>query len=99
MLGAPGGLLDYLMSLDDAPGPRMPRIENLAILGPVGVPSSRCTIAEDPIRALTGLRRMRPTSRRRISRRRNPVDAPLIRPRKSVQTTRASSLRATTQSR
>jgi hypothetical protein len=72
--------------------------KNLAILGPMGVPSPRCTTAGDPIRALTGLRRIRPTSRRRISRRRNPADAPLIRPRKSVQTTRASSLQHRTHS-
>jgi hypothetical protein len=37
-------LLDQLMDMDLPPGPRMPRIEKLALnAGPVGVPSSRCT--------------------------------------------------------
>ena len=35
------------MNLDDAPGPRMPRIENLAIFDPVGVPLSRSTTRSD----------------------------------------------------
>jgi len=38
-------LLDRLMDIDDAPRPRMPRIQNFAFLGPVGVLDLRCTIA------------------------------------------------------
>ncbi len=52
----------HLMNLDDAPGPRMPRIENLAIFDPVGVPLSRSTTESDRIRALTPERRIAPTS-------------------------------------
>jgi hypothetical protein len=36
-------LLDHLMNVNLASGPWMPRINKLAFLGPVGVPSSRCT--------------------------------------------------------
>lgn len=38
------GFLNDLMNMDEAPSPRMPQIENLALLGPVGVPSSCCTM-------------------------------------------------------
>lgn len=36
--------LDGLMNVNVTAGPRMPPIENLANIGPVGVPSPRCTI-------------------------------------------------------
>lgn len=36
-------LLNHIVNVNSATGPRMPRIVNLPILGPVGVPSSRCT--------------------------------------------------------
>ena len=42
-------LLDHLMDMDLPPGPGMPRIKKLALnAGPVGVPSSRCTMRSDP---------------------------------------------------
>jgi hypothetical protein len=34
--------LNGLMNVNPTPGPGMPPIENLANIGPVGVPSSRC---------------------------------------------------------
>ena len=37
-------LVDHLMNMDLPPGPRMPRVEKLSSSGPVGVPSSSCTI-------------------------------------------------------
>src|SRR5262249_21155652 len=40
-------LVDYLMNMDYASGPSMPRISKLALLGPVGLPSSRCTTLAD----------------------------------------------------
>src|SRR5215468_281370 len=55
-------LVDHLMNLNGASCPRMPKIENFAALGPMGVASSRCTMASVPIRALTALRRTRLTS-------------------------------------
>jgi hypothetical protein len=36
-------LLDHLMDANHTPKPRMPGIAHLAVFGPVGVPSSRCT--------------------------------------------------------
>src|ERR1700738_1940844 len=36
-------LLNHLMNMDQASGPRMPRIKKLAPRDPVGVPSSCCT--------------------------------------------------------
>jgi hypothetical protein len=36
-------LVDYLMNVNQAPRPGMPRVKKLARLGPVGVLSSRCT--------------------------------------------------------
>ena len=55
-------LVDHLMNLNGASCPRMPKIENFALLGPMGVASSRCTMASVHIRALTVLRRTRLTS-------------------------------------
>ncbi len=46
-------LLKHIMDINSATGPRMPRIENLPILGPVGVPSSRCTTRCGPTRSTT----------------------------------------------
>jgi hypothetical protein len=44
---------DHLFNEDEAAGPWMPRIQNLSLVGPVGVLSSCCTIAAGHIRALT----------------------------------------------
>src|SRR5260370_41052275 len=41
-------LLNHLMNMDQASGPRMPRIKKL-VRDPVGVPSSCCTIASERI--------------------------------------------------
>jgi hypothetical protein len=69
----PATLLNYLMDVNQASCPWMPRVKKLALLGPVGVLSSRCTTRVDRIRVLTGNRRIRPTSTgRRYSRRPNP---------------------------
>jgi hypothetical protein len=38
-------LLNHLMNMDQASGPRMPRIKKLVLRDPVGVPSSCCTMA------------------------------------------------------
>jgi hypothetical protein len=38
-------LLDHLMNMNNASCPRMPRVKDLALLGPMGVLSSRCTMA------------------------------------------------------
>src|SRR6478672_9092420 len=46
-------LLDHLMNLNSASCPRMPKIEHFALLSPMGVASSRCTMAGDHTRALT----------------------------------------------
>jgi len=40
-------LLNPLMNMNDASCPRMPRIKDLALLGPMGVASSRCTTPLD----------------------------------------------------
>nr|CAA25175.1 unnamed protein product [Agrobacterium tumefaciens]prf//1404378A plasmid RL300 DNA [Rhizobium leguminosarum] len=40
---------ERLMDVNKSPGPRMPRIQKLAKLGPVGVLSSRCTTKSIPI--------------------------------------------------
>jgi len=40
-------LVDHLMNLNGASCPRMPKIENFALLGPMGVASSRCTMTSD----------------------------------------------------
>src|SRR5229473_3429415 len=37
-------LLNHLMNMDQASGPRMPRIKKLVLRDPVGVPSSCCTM-------------------------------------------------------
>src|ERR1700737_2347696 len=42
-------LLNHLMNMDQASGPRMPRIKKLVLRDPVGVPSSCCTIASERI--------------------------------------------------
>ncbi|HMJ31362.1 MAG TPA: hypothetical protein VK512_21835, partial [Xanthobacteraceae bacterium] len=50
-------LLNHLMNIDQASGPRMPRIKKLGLRDPVGVPSSCCTIASERIDPLTRMRR------------------------------------------
>jgi hypothetical protein len=55
-------LVDHLMNSNSASRPRMPKVENFALHGPMGVASSRCTMASVHIRALTALRRTRLTS-------------------------------------
>src|ERR1700737_5173668 len=42
-------LLNHLMYMDQAAGPRMPRIKKLVLRDPVGVPSSCCTTASERI--------------------------------------------------
>jgi hypothetical protein len=42
-------LLNHLMNMDQASGPRMPRIKKLGLRDPVGVPSSCFTIASERI--------------------------------------------------
>jgi len=54
-------LVDYLMNMDYASGPSMPRISKLALLGPVGLPSSRCTtLADRTARSVIWRRRRSP---------------------------------------
>ena len=50
-------LLNHLMNMDRASGPRMPRIKKLVLRDPVGVPSSCCTTASELIDPLTRMRR------------------------------------------
>src|SRR6202171_2369696 len=50
-------LLNNLMNMDQASGPRMPRIKKLVLRDPVGVPSSCCTIASERIGHCTRMRR------------------------------------------
>src|SRR5215471_7639316 len=45
-------LVDHLMNLHGASRPRMPKIDNLAGLGPMGVASSRCTTPSGHIRKI-----------------------------------------------
>src|SRR4029079_16057078 len=72
--------------------PRMPPIENFADTGPVGVLNPCCTMGGDPIRALTGRRRTRPTSTGcRKPWQPEPGRAPLILAQAAVQTNRATS--------
>jgi hypothetical protein len=40
---------NHLMNIDQASGPRMPRIKKLVLRDPVGVPSSCCTIGSERI--------------------------------------------------
>ena len=54
-------LLNQIVNVNSATGPRMPRIENLPILGPVGVPSSCCTAPSARTRRWTASRRPKPT--------------------------------------
>jgi hypothetical protein len=42
-------LLNHLMNMDQASGPRMPRIKKLVLRDPVGVPSSCCTTTSEHI--------------------------------------------------
>src|SRR5882724_9357895 len=42
-------LLNHLMNMDQASGPRMPRIKKLVLRDPVGVPSSCCTTKSERI--------------------------------------------------
>ena len=72
-------LLDHLMNMNNASCPRMPRVKDLALFGPMGVASSRCTIRSDRIRALTTPHQIMPTSPRCQSAwQPTPADAPLI---------------------
>src|SRR5258707_15639266 len=50
-------LLNHLMNMDQASGPRMPRIKKLVLRDPVGVPSSCCTTPSERIGLCTGMRR------------------------------------------
>src|SRR6202011_4261151 len=50
-------LLNHLMNMDQASGPRMPWIKKLALRGPRGVPASCCTTASGLIDPLTRMRR------------------------------------------
>src|ERR1700682_3432087 len=50
-------LLNHLMNMDQASGPRMPRIKKLVLRDPVGVPSSCCTIKSGHIGLWTKMRR------------------------------------------
>src|SRR3954452_22269958 len=50
------------MDMNGQAKPRMPSIENFADTGPVGVLNPCCTMDRDPTPALTGRRRIRPTS-------------------------------------
>jgi len=52
-------LLNHLMNVDLATCPRMPWIEKLVMIGPVGVPSSCCTTRSDPIPGSAAGRRPR----------------------------------------
>ena len=48
-------LLDNFVNANNAPCPWMPEVENLALLGPVGVLSLSCTIVCGPHTSLGGL--------------------------------------------
>ena len=50
-------LLNHLMNMDRASGPRMPRIKKLVLRDPVGVPSSCCTTTSERIDHWTKTRR------------------------------------------
>src|SRR5258705_8733950 len=52
-------LLNHLMNMDQASGPRMPRIKKLVLRDPVGVPSSCCTTTSERIDHWTKMRRSR----------------------------------------
>src|SRR3979411_2869537 len=86
-------LVDHLMNLNGASCPRMPKIDDFALLGPVGVASSRCITADVHTRALTAQHPIRPTSTRcRSARQLNPGRRSTYRCGKFVQTTGAASL-------
>jgi hypothetical protein len=85
-------LLDHLMDMNDASCPWMPRIKDLTLLGPMGVLSSRCTIAAGRIRALTAPHPFKLTSIRCQSAwQPNPGRRSTYRCGKAVQTTGATS--------
>jgi hypothetical protein len=44
---AAGSLLDHLMDMNNPPEPRMPRVEDLKLLGLMGVISSLCRSRND----------------------------------------------------
>ena len=71
-------LLDHLMNMNDASCPRMPRIKDLALLGPMGVASSRCTTPIDPTRPSAAGHPTRSMLRKQARRnwRRNPTQNP-----------------------
>ena len=50
-------LLNHLMNMDQASGPRMPRIKKLVLRDPVGIPSSCCTTALERIALCKRMRR------------------------------------------
>src|SRR5258708_5756081 len=50
-------LLNHLMNMDQASGPRMPRIKKLVLRDPVGVPSSYCTTGSELTGHWTRMRR------------------------------------------
>src|ERR1700737_1852578 len=50
-------LPNHLMNMDQASGPRMPRIKKLVLRDPVGVPSSCCTTPSERIGLCTRMRR------------------------------------------
>jgi hypothetical protein len=50
-------LLNHLMNMDQASGPRMPWIKKLVLRGPVGVPSSCCTTPSERIGHRARMRR------------------------------------------
>src|SRR5260370_7386784 len=55
-------LLNHLMNMDQASGPRMPRIKKLVLRDPVGVPSSCCTTRSVRIYPWRRIRRSRAPS-------------------------------------
>jgi hypothetical protein len=86
-------LLDHLMNMNNASCPRMPRVKDLALFGPMGVASSRCTIRSDRIRTLTTPHQIMPTSPRcQSSWQPNPGRRPTYRRGKFVQKTGTSSI-------
>src|SRR6266403_1946369 len=63
------------MDMNNPPEPRMPRVEDLKLLGLMGVISSLCIICGGRIRRSAGEHRMRLTSANRWQRRHWPPDA------------------------
>ena len=89
-----GRALDHLVEANRAPGPGMPSVENgdlVARAGTMGLVVRSCTTPADRIRALTGGRRIKPTSLGcRRSRRPEPGRHSTYQAGKPVQTNRAS---------